>query len=91
MSLFNRTDGNRFLVVQLRAIGDVLLSTVVLRNLRTAFPRARIDFLTESASREVVNRHPAVDEVIPVASRRWRKACESSSAIAILLPCVSPE
>ncbi|MBN1447308.1 MAG: hypothetical protein JXA28_05200, partial [Bacteroidetes bacterium] len=36
------------LVIKLRAIGDVLLSTIVLPNLRSAFPDARIEFLTEA-------------------------------------------
>ena len=44
----------RILVIKLRAIGDVLLSTAVLRNLRLAFPDASIDFLTEVPSREVL-------------------------------------
>lgn len=52
------------LVIKLRAIGDVLLSTIVLRNLRAAFPGARIVFLTEPPARDVVARHPDVDEVI---------------------------
>jgi ADP-heptose:LPS heptosyltransferase len=54
----------RILVVKLRAIGDVLLATIVLRNLRKAFPSARLEFLTEPPARDVVNRHPDVDEVL---------------------------
>jgi ADP-heptose:LPS heptosyltransferase len=54
----------KILVVKLRAIGDVLLSTIVLRNLRSAFPSARLDFLTEAPALGVVDRHPDVDSVI---------------------------
>ena len=54
----------RILVIKLRAIGDVLLSTVVLKNLRAAFPSARLDFLTEQPSRSVVEGNPCVDSVI---------------------------
>jgi lipopolysaccharide heptosyltransferase II len=54
----------RFLIIKLRAIGDVLLSTAVIRNLRTAFPSARIDFLTERASRQVVEGNTDLDEVL---------------------------
>ena len=46
----------RILVIKLRAIGDVLLSTIVLRNLRLAFPQAAIDFLTEPPAAEIVRR-----------------------------------
>ncbi|MBI3765905.1 MAG: putative lipopolysaccharide heptosyltransferase III, partial [Ignavibacteriales bacterium] len=48
---------NKILIIKLRAIGDVLLSTVILDSLRSAFPDAQIDFLTEKASRDVVEGH----------------------------------
>ena len=37
----------RILVIQFRQIGDVLLSTPVLRALRSAYPQSYIAFLTE--------------------------------------------
>ena len=43
----------RILVIKLRAIGDVLLSTIVLRNIRLTFPDARLDFLTENYKSEL--------------------------------------
>lgn len=52
------------LVIKPRAIGDVLLSTVVLPNLRRAFPDARLSFLTEQAAREIVLENAFVDEPI---------------------------
>ncbi|MCS7228531.1 MAG: glycosyltransferase family 9 protein [Candidatus Kryptonium sp.] len=55
---------NKILVIKLRAIGDVLLSTVVLKNLRHNFPNAKIDFLTEPPSREIIEGNPFVDELI---------------------------
>ncbi len=48
----------RILVIKLRAIGDVVLSTIVSKNLRLAFPDARIEFLTEPASYDVVRNNP---------------------------------
>jgi ADP-heptose:LPS heptosyltransferase len=47
-------------VIKLRAVGDVVLSTIVLENIRRAFPSARLDVLTETASAEIVRTHPAV-------------------------------
>jgi heptosyltransferase-3 len=46
------------LVIKLRAIGDVVVSTIVTKNLRNAFPQARIRYLTEPASHEVVKNNP---------------------------------
>ncbi len=56
----------RILVVKLRALGDVLLSTVVLPNLRNAFPDARIDFLTESPAHQLLEGRPELDGVISI-------------------------
>lgn len=44
----DKTEIRGILVVKPRAIGDVLLSTAVLPNLRREFNDARIDFLVES-------------------------------------------
>lgn len=54
----------RILVIKLRAIGDVLLSTVVLPNLRAAYPEAHIAFLTESPARAVVEGRDDIDRTI---------------------------
>ena len=51
-------------MIKLRAVGDVLLASIVLQNLRAAFPEARIDVLTERAGKDVVAGHPAVNEVV---------------------------
>lgn len=63
-SRIDRRGVKRILVIKLRAIGDVLLSTVVLENLRNAFPDAKIDFLTENPGREVVEGNPCVDTIL---------------------------
>jgi len=60
----------RILVIKLRAIGDVLLSTVVLDNLRRGFPTAEIHFLTEPAASGLLKYHPAVDQVQVFDRRR---------------------
>ncbi len=59
----DRSRVHRILVIKLRAVGDVLLSTVVTKNLRLAFPGARIDYLTEPPSVEVLNGNPFLDHV----------------------------
>jgi lipopolysaccharide heptosyltransferase II len=54
----------RILVIKLRAIGDVLLSTAVLPNLKAFFPEATIDFLTERFCAPVIRGNPAVTSII---------------------------
>lgn len=60
----------KILVIKPRAIGDVLLSTVVLKNLRAAFSDSHIDFLTELPSREVIEGNGNVDELILFDTKR---------------------
>lgn len=55
---------HKILVIKLRAIGDVILATPVLENLRQAFPQAQIDFLTEKPCAPIVEGHPAIHEVL---------------------------
>lgn len=62
--MIERESIRRILVIKLRAIGDVLLSTIVTKNLRLAFPHARIDYLTEPPSVDVVRGNPFVNDVV---------------------------
>jgi lipopolysaccharide heptosyltransferase II len=52
------------LIIKLRAVGDVLLSTIVTKNLRHAFPDARLDYLTESPSVDILKGNPFVDDTL---------------------------
>ncbi len=54
------------LVIKPRAIGDVLLSSIVTPNLRSAFPNARIDFLTEKPAADIIHDNPYIDDAIIV-------------------------
>lgn len=54
----------RILIIKLRAIGDVIMATPVIENLRAAYPDAEIDFLTERPCYPIVKNHPDLNEVI---------------------------
>jgi heptosyltransferase III len=58
------------LVIKLRAIGDVLLSTIVTPNLRRAFPDARIDFLTEKAAEGIITGNPYINDAIVFSPKK---------------------
>jgi ADP-heptose:LPS heptosyltransferase len=53
-------DVQKILVIKLGGVGDVLLSTIVLNNLRRRFPDAQIDFLAEPPSRGILNGNPII-------------------------------
>jgi heptosyltransferase-2 len=55
----------KILVMRYRFIGDTVLTVPFLRNLREAFPAARIDLMLEPFSGRVIEGCPYVDRVIP--------------------------
>ena len=57
-------DPKSFLVVEPWGIGDVVLSTALLRALRVKFPSARLALLAKSHARELLANSGLVDEVI---------------------------
>ncbi|WP_303674090.1 lipopolysaccharide heptosyltransferase II [Vampirovibrio chlorellavorus] len=54
----------KILVIRYRFIGDTLLSVPFLRNLRAAYPDARIDMLVAPNSGEVLRDCPYIDELL---------------------------
>lgn len=54
----------KILIIKLRGIGDVILSTVALDNLRKDFPKAQIDFLTEKASKPALENLEIINDII---------------------------
>ena len=64
-----RLSARKILVMRYRFIGDTVLTVPFLRNLREAFPGARIDLMLEPFSGQVIEGCPYVDRVIPFELR----------------------
>jgi ADP-heptose:LPS heptosyltransferase len=54
----------RILIVQLRRLGDVVLSTALLDDIASAFPEASVDFLVGPAAAPLLGGHPRISERI---------------------------
>jgi lipopolysaccharide heptosyltransferase II len=54
----------RILIVRTDRIGDVILSTPVIRNLRHFYPNAHIAFMCRPYAKDIVEDNPYLDEVI---------------------------
>jgi len=61
------------LIVKTSSMGDVLHTLPALTDAMQALPGIRFDWAVEEAFSQIPGWHPAVDRVIPVAIRRWRK------------------
>ena len=60
---------DRFLVVRLTALGDILHTVPAVAALRTAHPGAKIDWVVERKWAPVLEGSPAINEVIPFDRR----------------------
>src|SRR5215510_9259207 len=54
----------RILVIRLSSLGDILLTTPILRVLREYCPAARIDFLVKAAYQDILRANPCVDRLV---------------------------
>jgi lipopolysaccharide heptosyltransferase I len=63
----------RILIVRLSAIGDVIHGVPVLCALRAAFPDAFIGWVVEGRAGDLLDTHPALDELVRVP-RGWLKS-----------------
>lgn len=59
----------KILVVAPRRIGDVLLTTPLIRSLRRAWPEAKIDALVFAGTEGILASNPDINQVITVAQR----------------------
>ncbi|EPL1117788.1 TPA: lipopolysaccharide heptosyltransferase RfaC [Citrobacter freundii] len=69
----------RVLIVKTSSMGDVLHTLPALTDAQQAIPGIQFDWVVEEGFAQIPSWHAAVDRVIPVAIRRWRKAWFSAS------------
>ncbi|UYZ84652.1 lipopolysaccharide heptosyltransferase RfaC [Entomomonas sp. E2T0] len=63
----------RVLLIKTSSLGDVIHTLPALTDAKRAIPDIQFDWVVEENFAEIPCWHPAVNEVIPVAIRRWRK------------------
>lgn len=69
----------RVLIVKTSSMGDVLHTLPALTDAQQAIPGIRFDWVVEEGFAQIPSWHAAVDRVITVAIRRWRKAWFSAA------------
>lgn len=63
----------KVLIVKTSSMGDVIHTLPALTDAQKAIPDIQFDWVVEEAFAEIPRWHSAVNKVIPVAIRRWRK------------------
>ena len=63
----------KVLIVKTSSMGDVIHTLPALTDAQKAIPNIQFDWVVEEAFAEIPRWHSAVNRVIPVAIRRWRK------------------
>lgn len=64
----------KILIVKTSSMGDIIHTLPALTDAAKALPQVSFDWVVEEAFMEIPKWHPLVDEVIPVAWRRFRKS-----------------
>ena len=54
----------RILVITLRRLGDVLLTTPLIRTIRRGFPQATLDMLVFRDTEDILRGNPDIDNVV---------------------------
>jgi len=54
----------KFLVIRISSLGDVLLTSALIRNIKKTFPDAIIDFVVDRQFEEIVKHNPHINNVI---------------------------
>ncbi|MDN5843050.1 MAG: lipopolysaccharide heptosyltransferase I [Alcaligenaceae bacterium] len=70
----------RILIVRTSSLGDLVHMLPAISDIARHVPDAQIDWIAEEAFAEIPSWHPAVNEVIRVAHRRWRKRWWSAAS-----------
>lgn len=63
----------RVLLIKTTSMGDLIHTLPALTDASRAIPGITFDWVVEDVFKDIPRWHPAVDKIIPVALRRWRK------------------
>ena len=70
---------NKILIIRFSALGDLVLTTPIFRELKRVYPDSEITFLTSAGDGSVLNNNPHIDHII------WHKRGESLNELNKLI------
>ncbi len=63
-----------FLIIKTSSIGDIIHTFPVVEYLKTRFPGCSCDWIVEEEYAPLLKAHPNVNEVLTIATRKWRRS-----------------
>jgi lipopolysaccharide heptosyltransferase I len=70
-------DDQKFLILRLSAVGDVIRTLPAVKTLKECFPSSTITWIVEEPSRVFLESQPEIDEVILFPRKRWAQGMKS--------------
>ena len=74
-------DDQKFLILRLSAVGDVIRTLPAVKTLKEYFPSSTITWIVEEPSRALLESQHEIDEVILFPRRRWTQGIKSITGI----------
>ena len=64
MNSFLQNSKTNFVIIRLSSLGDVILTTKLVRCLRNKFPDANIDFIVNKQFADVIKYNPNINSIV---------------------------
>lgn len=75
-------------IIRLSSVGDVIVALPALEALRAAYPDARISWIVERRARNILDGHPAIDEIIEFPRHEWKERWKRRFGLVRSLPAI---
>ena len=63
---------DKFLIIRLSSLGDIIHTLPAFSALRTTFPNAHITWVVEEPGREILELVPGLDRIVVVRAKQWK-------------------
>jgi lipopolysaccharide heptosyltransferase I len=67
---------DKFLIIRLSSLGDIIHALPAFSALRRHFPKARISWAVEGSGREILDLVPGIDEIVTIEKKRWLRGAK---------------
>jgi len=67
---------DRFLIIRLSSLGDIIHTLPAFSALRRSFPEAKIRWAVEEKGKEILDLVPGIDEVVVVEKNKWLRSAQ---------------